>query len=427
MNPAVVYLIKINVAIALCYLAYMLFFRNDAFLRGKRLLLLSMMAFSLLYPFLTQFQSIFNSLFASGFSVSNYSEILLDEVVVMARLEGQTGAATLLQYLPTMIYLAGVAVMLIRIILQIISVIYQIHTAKPIFFGDTKIYEKTGLETPFSFFRYIVLDPTRYDSNELSEIMQHETTHCRQRHTIDLLASELICIFCWFNPFAWLLSRETRLNLEYLADRSVLEAGCNREHYQFHLLQLTYNNAITTITNNFNISQLKQRIIMINKSKKSNRIGVKYLLVLPLAALLLCLNCTEKNNKAENPAVTNTTTPEVIETHTPVKGDTVYQSVDEMAVFPGGEVALLKWVSENLVYPVKAMQNEIQGRVSVRFVIQADGTVDDVKLMRSVSPELDKEAIRVVKTLPKFQPAKMNGEAVAVYYNLPIRFRLTDN
>jgi len=166
---------------------------------------------------------------------------------------------------------------------------------------------------------------------------------------------------------------------------------------------------------------------MINKSTKSNKIGAKYLLVLPLAASLLCLN----NSKADNPAVIDAfnavLAPEVIElqTQTLVMGDTVFSVVDEMPVFPGGEVALMNWISANIQYPAKAMENGIQGRVSVRFIVKADGTIGDTEVSRPVHPELDKEAVRVVKSLPKFQQGKQKGKAVAVYYHIPVRFRIT--
>ncbi|MDR1763527.1 MAG: M56 family metallopeptidase [Dysgonamonadaceae bacterium] len=457
MNP-LVYLIKINAAIAVCYLAYVLFFRNDTFLRGKRILLLSMSAFSLIYPFFTMFQSIFNPPLAGEISqnINAFGEYFLGEIVITANAGGQAEKAALLQYLPTLvagIYFAGVTVMLIRILLQSLSIGYQIFTSKTGLVGGRKIYVKSGLETPFSFFGFIVIDPARYDANELSEIMQHEETHVRQRHTIDLLAAELVCAFCWFNPFAWLLNRETRLNLEYLADRSVLDSGCNSEHYQFHLLRLTYNKAFATITNNFNVSQLKKRIIMINKRKTSNKIGAKYLLVLPVAALLLCLNCTGSGNKEEklplndaaNSAVieelpTSATSEPVATTESeneqqnadsktippppPLSENTVYQHVEVMPSFPGGDEALMKWLSTNLVYPVKAQENGIEGTVTVRFIIKSDGTVSDAQVVKSLSDECDAESLRVFDKMPKWIPGKQSGKAVNVYYNLPIRYRL---
>ncbi|MDR1743641.1 MAG: energy transducer TonB [Dysgonamonadaceae bacterium] len=95
-----------------------------------------------------------------------------------------------------------------------------------------------------------------------------------------------------------------------------------------------------------------------------------------------------------------------------------------MPEFPGGIAALMLYLSENIRYPVEAQKNGVQGRVFVRFVVGADGAVNHVGIRRSVSPELDDEAVRVVKTMPKWMPGKQNGENVAVFYILPIDFRL---
>ena len=102
----------------------------------------------------------------------------------------------------------------------------------------------------------------------------------------------------------------------------------------------------------------------------------------------------------------------------------VFEAVEQEAQFPGGQGALLKWISDHVDYPQIAIDNEIQGRVSVRFVVKKDGSVGDVKVVRPVDPALDKEAVRVVKSLPKFQPGRMNGHAVNCYYTVPVNFKL---
>ena len=102
----------------------------------------------------------------------------------------------------------------------------------------------------------------------------------------------------------------------------------------------------------------------------------------------------------------------------------VFEAVEQEAQFPGGQGALLKWISDHVDYPQIAIDNEIQGRVAVRFVVKKDGSVGDVKVVRPVDPALDKEAVRVVKSLPKFQPGRMNGHAVNCYYTVPVNFKL---
>ena len=102
----------------------------------------------------------------------------------------------------------------------------------------------------------------------------------------------------------------------------------------------------------------------------------------------------------------------------------VFTAVEQMPQFPGGDAALMKYLSSNINYPQVAMENGVQGRVIVQFVVTKNGTVGEVKVIRSVDRDLDKEAIRLCKSLPKFIPGKMNGQAVNVWYTLPITFKL---
>lgn len=114
----------------------------------------------------------------------------------------------------------------------------------------------------------------------------------------------------------------------------------------------------------------------------------------------------------------------VVEEKKPVEENKVFTAVEQMPQFPGGDAELMKHIQKNLKYPPVAMENNIQGRVVVQFVVTKTGKIGEVKVVRSKDPDLDKEAVRVVKTLPDFIPGKMNGQAVAVWYTLPITFKL---
>jgi len=102
----------------------------------------------------------------------------------------------------------------------------------------------------------------------------------------------------------------------------------------------------------------------------------------------------------------------------------VFDVVEQMPSFPGGQSALFQWLSSNIKYPVVAEENGVQGRVIVTFVVERDGSITDVKVVKSVDPSLDKEAVRVTKSMPKWIPGKQNGAAVRVKYTLPVTFRL---
>lgn len=114
----------------------------------------------------------------------------------------------------------------------------------------------------------------------------------------------------------------------------------------------------------------------------------------------------------------------IVEEKKPVEDNKVFDSVEQMPTFPGGEAELLKWISNHLKYPPMAMENGVQGRVVIRFVVTKDGSVGEVQVYRGKDPDLDKEAVRVVKSLPKFIPGKMNGQAVNVWFTLPVNFKL---
>lgn len=150
---------------------------------------------------------------------------------------------------------------------------------------------------------------------------------------------------------------------------------------------------------------------------------------------------TSKDDVAESTAAAGATTfdqgtdnLEVVRTHKDEiiveekkpepKKEEIFTAVEQMPQFPGGEAELMKYVSNHIKYPTMAAENNIQGRVVVKFVVKKDGSVGEVQVLRGKDPDLDKEAVRVVRTLPKFIPGKMNGQAVSVWFTLPINFKL---
>ena len=241
-----------------------------------------------------------------------------------------------------------------------------------------------------------------------------------QQHSADTILAGLVCILCGFNSFAWLIKTEIWMNLEFLADRSVLSSGCEAERYQFYLLRLSYPKAAAKIINNFNVSLLKKRIFMMNKKETSYRSIWKYALIFPVIALLLFFNNSfqtkaapdnEMNSVQQNPV-------------TPQGERLIYSRVEVMPRFPGGDAALIKWLQDNVVYPAEAAQKGIQGRVIVRFVVTPDGSLENIEVKKSLDPLCDEEAIRVIKMMPKWIPATQDGKPVYVYYLLPIAFQL---
>lgn len=167
------------------------------------------------------------------------------------------------------------------------------------------------------------------------------------------------------------------------------------------------------------------------KTKKNRRLpaGIRLLMILPVIAALFCLvtACSQNNKNAEAgteiapPPPPPPPPPPVAES----KSDTPFEVVDEMAVFKGGDAGIMEYIKVNTRYPEPSKINGIQGKVIVRFAVGKNGSVDKVSILKGVDPDLDKEAIRVVASLPAFEkPAMKDGKEVAVWYVLPIQFAL---
>lgn len=462
MTPELAYFLKINVAIALFYAFYRLFFYKDTFFHWRRAALLCFFAASLLYPLLN-IQDWVKANEPMVAMADLYATVLLPELTTEAQPETSVNWQELITSLLSYIYWIGVLLLTTRFLIQL-GVIIRLHIrcSKSILQG-TRVHLLEKETGPFSFFHWIFVHPASHTESEISEIITHEETHARQCHSADVLIYEGMCIFCWFNPFVWLMKREVRGNLEYMADHRVLETGHDSKSYQYHLLGLAHQKAAATLYNSFNVLPLKNRIKMMNK-RRTKEIGrTKYLLFLPLAALLMIVSNIEMvarttkdfakevieqatkqiDSQAEVVNISQPL-PEVIEVATlqdkkgtqqekekpvPQKGkdqdEVVFEVVEEMPDFPGGMQALMEYISKNLKYPVIAYENGTQGRVIVSFVVKKDGSISDIRTVRNVDPYLDKEAERVMAAMPKWKPGKQRGQAVNVRFTVPVMFRLT--
>ena len=529
-----VYFLKINVAIALFYAFYRLFFYKDTFFAWRRTALLCFFAVSTAVPLLNiQHWIVQQEPMAAMADL--YAAVVLPELTLTPQPE--TDWRQLVADGIVVAYWLVAALLALRFLVQLAGIVRLARRCPTQKIDGTTVHLLPRAEGPFSFFRWIFVCPDAHTGDELHEILTHERTHARQWHSIDVLTGELACIVCWFNPFAWLMKREIRTNLEYMADEKVLETGHDSRTYQYHLLGLSHHKAAATIYNSFNVLPLKKRIIMMNK-RRTRAIGrTKYLMFLPLAALLMIVSnieavarATQKITTEVIEAVTPAETPDVqpqpenivplpqqeksdkvtykgkivdeagnplgdvkiiidpkyqsmttstvndkgefrVETsskadilfeYTGKDGKTlawmcrttelakmdpdnmviklipvkiikpnvtdadVYEVVENMPEFPdGGMPGLMKYLSANIRYPEAAHKAGTQGRVTVQFVVGKDGSIGNVSILRGVDPALDAEAIRVISGMPKWKPGTQKGEPVNVKYTVPVMFRLT--
>jgi hypothetical protein len=160
------------------------------------------------------------------------------------------------------------------------------RTAVPLYHPEANVYHVNENVVPFSFGNAIYVNTSLHTEQELQDIILHEFVHVRQKHSFDIILSEVLCILNWYNPFAWLIRHAIRQNLEFIADQSVLNNGLDKKTYQYHLLKVIGSSQYS-IANKFNFSSLKKRIAMMNRLKSARVHLVKFIFVLPILAVML--------------------------------------------------------------------------------------------------------------------------------------------
>jgi len=473
MNDVIMYFLKVNIAIALFYMFYRLVFYNDTFWAARRFYLVFAIVLSAVHP-LISLSGWLEKQQPMQTIVTNYLQ--LPEVTVSA-----TPASNFtLEHVLLAVYGFVSFVLVLKMCVQLLSILrWKMKGKKQILYGTEIVAIDTTI-TPFSFFNSIFINPALHTEQETLQILTHEKTHALQRHSLDVLLSEMLTIVCWINPAAWLLKREIRHNLEFLADNKVLQSGFNSKDYQYHLLQLSYQTPEINLVNKFNISPLKKRITMMNQQKSAKAGIMKYTLIIPLAlALILSSNAQTVVNKAktalkstkETQSAEKTVQPStkkyvkttvkftapVIKKEQP-EGEIIYQKVDKTPEYPGGIDELMSYIGRNLKYPVEAQKNKIQGKVFVRFIVNASGKVVNAVVIKSIQENekkldevvvvgygakneteeklnqnraeannmklLEQEALRVVNAMPDWIPGEQGGKKVSVYFTLPINFKM---
>ena len=408
MEALIAYIIKVNIALIFFYLLYVIFLKKDTFFAFRRYFILAATVFSFVYPFITvsAWENIISfekpQKYTTQVTVEDpaFAVVLADEVQTAEPVN--TININWWQVL-LLLLSAGVVFFLARFTWQLVSILQIKHKSIRKNIDGMEVFDLYDEITPFSFFRWIFIHLDSHSDTEIKQILLHEQTHARQWHSVDIILMELLCVFLWWNPIIWLMKRETSINLEHLADNGVLRKGVNSRDYQYYLLRLTYHQNATRIVNNFNVSLLKQRITMMNKTKSPARKLVKYLIALPLALLLMAGNSVYAQNQ---------------------RGSEIFTEVEKYPEFPGGNQAFMKFLAEGIKYPVKAQENNEQGRVITNFVVEKDGSISNIKVIRGVTAALDAEAVRLLNSMPNWQSGEHQGKPARVRFTLPIVFRL---
>jgi TonB family protein len=432
-------IISIAIALALLWAAYRVLFINSNRLVFNRAFLIIALGFSLILPAAGIFIGR-NIPVVNTYRESLMQSIMLEEIVITPDgvvintasevADNKAVTSTEAQEAPRrpigllrpigLIWLIGAIGAALLFLFRLGKILFIIiKSPKKKMPGYTAVF--TGKEHgSYSFFNYAFFP----NENVNAEIVRHEMSHIAHHHSADILFVELMMIIQWFNPFIYLYKRELQSLHEYMADRDVVATGIDKQNYMMLILQQCTAVDFSNMSNNFSFLLTKKRIKMITQSKKAKGVVIKALLTLPLFALLLFANCKSNGNttpKEEKAAVAEAQA-------TPQNEDDIFTgSVEKMPEFPGGTNAMFNFISKNVTYPESAKEAGVEGKVYVQFVVEKDGSLSSFQVIRGVSDELDAEAIRVSKMMPKWTPGMNEGKPVRVQFTLPFNFKLTGN
>ena len=458
MTDFLIYDLKVALLIAVFYMFYRLMLARETFHRVNRIVLLLTAVASYLLPF----------------CVITYHKTVVMHQTPLVTIDGlqatvyEPSSTPLWQTVLPILFIIGVALALGHTLCSLVRIIRLINHSEqhPQDDGTTLCVTGNADLSPFSWMHYIVMNRSDYETNDAS-ILAHERGHIRLYHSWDILLVDLLTALQWFNPAMWMLRSDLRAIHEYEADAAVLSQGINARQYQYLLITKAGGIGGYSLVNGITHSALKNRITMMtNKTSKSSHL-LKLLALLPIVGVTLALNAetvkdyvydepqkqvpVKKGKKNATIKTNGNTTIQVVETQDQKKTEApkaeqkefkaegtftpdeqkevpqdIFDVVEVMPQFPGGAPKLFEYLSQNIRYPKEAMESNTQGRVIVSFVVCKDGSICDAKVVKSVSPALDAEGLRVISSMPNWTPGTQSGKTVNVKYTVPISFRLDD-
>ncbi len=456
------YILLVNIYLVLFFVFYALFLRRETFFQLNRIYLVTASLLSFLIPFIQ------SNWVKSLFITQQVQQAIYSKSVIIYSIKPAESVISLGNIFEVL-YIAVVLYLTVRLLWQLIILNKSINTPNP--------------SSAYSFFKKISV------GNNLSNadiITEHEQVHVTQWHSLDVLIIEAVMIINWFNPVVYLYRFAIKYIHEFIADSEVLESGADKADYALLLLSQTFDTSTHGLTSNFySNSLLKERIIMLQKSKSKRIALTKYGLSVPLFILMMILSSASINN-SRAVAVINKTAGKVFSTPaspkaikdefqldnlsaslkqlnksemvsavedadytdpgnddmqltavrnnlpdiTNVNNNTITQltstAIERQPQFPGGIDKFYDILRNNLRYPDEMKKSRIEGKVFVEFVVEKDGSVSGLKILRTPGYGSEEETERVLSSVPKWIPGSQNGRAVPVKYSLPIEFRLED-
>ncbi len=428
MNDVLIYLGEGSICLALTVGFYKAFFEKLTFFEWNRSMLLILLAASVLIPLFTV-------------DVAPTAAVLPEVLLPVFWVGGQIEQESIVssrnfswQEILFFCYIVGVVFAFSKFVWGTLKLWIQLKSATLQVYNGNKLVIHSAFE-PASFLGYIMLpsfDPTDAD-HQL--ILQHESVHCTQRHSLDLILVQLLKVFFWFNPFIFMYERLIREVHEFQADHFVTRFH-SEIAYSKLLLRLATKSNSNHLVHSFNQFQTKKRIMMMTQTNTKPVQKARFILALPLLALFIAVFSFESsaNSKGEFPEsadILNTNLQPATDTVSVILGKDGNQVFDVVEIQPnpaGGKMeGWMKYLAESIKYPEEAKKQGIEGTVIIVFVINSDGTISDVETLRGIGGGCDEEAMRVIQNAPKWTPGLQGGKPVNCRMRLPIRFKLPES
>lgn len=425
MNGVLNYLIEGSLCLILGWGFYRVFLEKLTFFDWNRGVLLLLLMIALIIPLLSFEAAVINTV-----SLAEYTLPVFE--VGNASTDSELSYSW--QEILVLVYGVGFLFFLGKISVGIAKPIFQLQLVEKFEYQGMKIAVHPSFE-PASFFNYILLPNFDANDADLQKIIIHESVHVAKKHTLDLILLQLVKALFWFNPFVYLLERSLREVHEFQADQGVTQ-NYSQIDYSRLLLRLITQDQGWQFTNSFNQFQTKKRIVMMNKEQSNYLQKGRFLLLVPILGLMVFAfscdqnigeepikpeNLVEVVNEDGNTELNAIANGRVVE----VSADEIFDVVEDQPMPPGGMEGWNDYLKANLSYSEQAKKEGIEGTVIVVFVVNTDGSIQDVDILRGIGAGLDEEAVKVVQNAPNWEPGKQRGREVRTRMRLPIRFKLS--
>lgn len=408
------YALEANLYLAIFAAFYSFAFRKEQNYVANRIVLVSSLILAWIIPSLT-----FSSHISPALPTAVLDTIYLSGQAVLSPI--LPGAYTFTDGL-VFLYFTGVLIGLFLFVLLFARTIACINSGRKQMVFDLTIVETETTEA-WSFFNVLVIGKAIPVENR-NWILEHETVHAIEKHSLDRLLMTLVKISGWFNPAVYYLNRALIENHEYRADEVVCTKIPDSTTYARVLVSQSMGGIpLNLIGHEFSKkSLLKSRIQMINQSKPKGK--MKYLLTIPVLAVALLFHSCTKEDPTSVPEPDSSTKAISYDQNTP---EGVYEVVDKMPEFKGGVNELMAFMAENTVYPKSAKAADESGKVFVKFIIDKGGNVTKPEVLQDISANsaaLHAASINTVSKMPAWSPGEHKGKKVKVQMIIPIKFEL---